>query len=59
MDIEKNHDNIVKSMEMKPFEEIMSKYEKKIEEISKSVVELQFDSRKSSLNAIDEASLKQ
>ncbi|CAD8062106.1 unnamed protein product [Paramecium sonneborni] len=30
IDIEKNHENIVKKMDMKPFEDIMSRYEKRV-----------------------------
>ncbi|CAD8151334.1 unnamed protein product [Paramecium pentaurelia] len=30
IDIEKNHNNIVKKMDMKPFEDIMSRYEKRV-----------------------------
>ncbi|CAD8141825.1 unnamed protein product [Paramecium octaurelia] len=33
IDIFTNHDNIVKKMEMKPFDEIMLKYQKKVDEI--------------------------
>ncbi|CAD8136548.1 unnamed protein product [Paramecium pentaurelia] len=33
IDIFSNHDNIVKKMEMKPFDEIMQKYQKKVDEI--------------------------
>lgn len=37
-DIEKNVENIVKKMEMRPFEDIMTRYEKKVEE-HQSVIE--------------------
>ncbi|CAK90808.1 unnamed protein product (macronuclear) [Paramecium tetraurelia] len=34
IDIFTNHDNIVKKMEMKPFDEIMLKYQKKVDEVN-------------------------
>lgn len=40
IDIEKNHENIVRRMEMKPFDEIMSRYEKKVNIIKSQVNEI-------------------
>ncbi|KAM3133799.1 hypothetical protein pb186bvf_014062 [Paramecium bursaria] len=40
IDIEKNHENIVRRMEMKPFDEIMQRYEKKVNIIKQQVNEI-------------------
>ncbi|CAK55919.1 unnamed protein product (macronuclear) [Paramecium tetraurelia] len=42
IDIFTNHDNIVKKMEMKPFDEIMQKYQKKVNEIRYQQINNQF-----------------
>ncbi|CAD8065628.1 unnamed protein product [Paramecium sonneborni] len=43
IDITKNHENIVKNMEMKPFEDIMNKYEKKVQQIKEQLQEFNQD----------------
>ena len=37
IDISKNHENIVKYMEMKPFEDIMNRYQKKVSSIKEQL----------------------
>ncbi|CAD8071477.1 unnamed protein product [Paramecium sonneborni] len=39
IDITKNHENIVKKMEMKPFEDIMNRYEQKVSQIKEQLQE--------------------
>ncbi|CAD8095537.1 unnamed protein product [Paramecium primaurelia] len=43
IDIEKNHSNIVKKMEMKPFEDIMQRYEKRVKNIQQLLSEMKLD----------------
>ncbi|CAD8117781.1 unnamed protein product [Paramecium sonneborni] len=44
IDIEKNHANIVKKMEMKPFEDIMLRYEKRVRNIQQLLSEMKLES---------------
>ncbi|CAD8200385.1 unnamed protein product [Paramecium octaurelia] len=44
IDIEKNHSNIVKKMDMKPFEDIMQRYEKRVKNIQQLLSEMKLDS---------------
>ncbi|CAD8045456.1 unnamed protein product [Paramecium primaurelia] len=39
IDITTNHENIVKNMEMKPFEDIMSRYDKKVSQVKQQIQE--------------------
>ncbi|CAD8148915.1 unnamed protein product [Paramecium pentaurelia] len=50
IDIFTNHDNIVKKMEMKPFDEIMQKYQKKVDEIKCQSFHSQFQISLKQLN---------
>ncbi|CAD8050084.1 unnamed protein product [Paramecium primaurelia] len=50
IDIFTNHDNIVKKMEMKPFDEIMQKYQKKVDEIKCQSFNSQFQISLKQLN---------
>ncbi|CAD8052264.1 unnamed protein product [Paramecium sonneborni] len=50
IDIFTNHDNIVKKMEMKPFDEIMQKYQKKVDEIKCQFFNSQFQLSLKQLN---------
>ncbi|CAD8048431.1 unnamed protein product [Paramecium sonneborni] len=50
IDIFTNHDNIVKKMEMKPFEEIMQKYQKKVDDIKCQLFNTQFQESLKQLN---------
>ncbi|CAD8113653.1 unnamed protein product [Paramecium sonneborni] len=43
IDIEKNHINIVKKMEMKPFEDIMLRYEKRVRNIQQLLSEMKLE----------------
>lgn len=42
VDIEKNRENIVKRMEMKPFTDIMDRYDKRVDEHSKTLHSLNY-----------------
>ncbi|CAD8206689.1 unnamed protein product [Paramecium pentaurelia] len=44
IDIDKNHTNIVKKMEMKPFEDIMQRYEKRVRSIQQLLSEMKLES---------------
>ncbi|CAD8055680.1 unnamed protein product [Paramecium primaurelia] len=43
IDISKNHENIVKNMEMKPFEDIMNRYEKRVSQTKEQLQEFNQD----------------
>ncbi|CAK59947.1 unnamed protein product (macronuclear) [Paramecium tetraurelia] len=56
IDIEKNHTNIVKKMEMKPFDDIMQRYEKRVRNIQQLLSEMKLESGVK-INQFDQSSI--